>query len=137
MGGLAGDGTVYGRKAERPIVVLQYLARDMLFRLIRAARAVLFPSLYEGFGLPALEAIQLGTPVIASNVSSLPEVVGGAGLQVDPYSVEAIAKAICTLDADPALYDRLCLAAPAQAAKFTDAAFVARLRTVYDALGLG
>ena len=54
MGGLAGDGTVYGRTLERPIVILQYMPRDMLFRLIRAARAVLFPSIYEGFGLPRL-----------------------------------------------------------------------------------
>jgi glycosyltransferase involved in cell wall biosynthesis len=136
MGALANDGTVYGRKLDRPIVVLQYLPRDMLFRLIRAARAVLFPSIYEGFGLPALEAIQLGTPVISSNTSSLPEVVGDAGLQVDPYSTDAIADAIRRLDADQPLYDRLSAAAPAQAARFTDAAFAARIQAVYDTLGL-
>jgi glycosyltransferase involved in cell wall biosynthesis len=136
MGALAADGTLYGRKPDRPIVMLQYLPRDMLFRLIRAARAVLFPSIYEGFGLPALEAIQLGTPVISSNISSLPEVVGDAGLQVDPYSTEAIADAIRRLDGDQALYERLAAAAPAQAAKFTDAAFTARIQSVYDQLGL-
>lgn len=136
MGALGADGTIYGRKPERPIVILQYLPRDMLFRLIRAARAVLFPSIYEGFGLPALEAIQLGTPVITSNTSSLPEVVGDAGLQVDPYSTDAIAGAIRSIDRDQTLHDRLSAAAPAQAARFTDAAFLERLRGVYGALDL-
>lgn len=136
MGGLAGDGTIYGRVPDRPIVMLQYLPRDMLFRLVRAARAVLFPSIYEGFGLPALEAIQLGTPVISSDTSSLPEVVGEAGLKVDPYSTDAIAGAIRRIDTDPALYGRLSVMAPAQAAKFTDDAFMARMQTVYDRLHL-
>lgn len=137
MGALAADGTIYGRTPDRPIVILQYLPREMLFRLIRAARAVLFPSIYEGFGLPALEAIQLGTPVITANVSSLPEVVGEAGLQVDPYSTEAIASAIRCLDYNLPLYDRLRAAAPAQASRFTDAAFLARIYSVYERLGLG
>jgi glycosyltransferase involved in cell wall biosynthesis len=136
MGALAADGTVYGRKPERPIVMLQYLPRDMLSRLIRAARAVLFPSIYEGFGLPALEAIQLGTPVVSSNTSSLPEVVGDAGLQVDPYSTDEIAQAIRRLDNDQPLYERLRAAAPAQAGRFTDDAFLARIQTVYAKLGL-
>ncbi|EJL33828.1 glycosyltransferase family 1 protein [Novosphingobium sp. AP12] len=137
MGALAADGTIYGRKPERPIVMLQYLPREMLFRLIRAARAVLFPSIYEGFGLPALEGIQLGTPIISSNSSSLPEVVGEAGLQVDPYSTDEIAQAIRRLDNDEVLYERLCAAAPAQAARFTDDAFLARVQAVYTKLGLG
>jgi glycosyltransferase involved in cell wall biosynthesis len=137
MGALAADGTIYGREHDHPIVMLQYLPRDMLFRLIRAARAVLFPSIYEGFGLPALEAIQLGTPVVSSNTSSLPEVVGDAGLQVDPYSTEDIAGAIRQLDNDKALYARLSAAAPAQAARFTDDAFAERLQGVYAKLDLG
>ncbi len=136
MGALAADGTIYGRKSDKPIVILQYLPRDMLFRLIRAARAVLFPSIYEGFGLPALEAIQLGTPVISSNTSSLPEVVGDAGLQVDPYSTDEIAQAIRRLDDDRDLYERLSAAAPAQAAHFTDEAFARRLAKVYAKLDL-
>ena len=136
MGALGADGTIYGRKSDKPIVILQYLPRDMLFRLIRAARAVLFPSIYEGFGLPALEAIQLGTPVISSNTSSLPEVVGDAGLQVDPYSTDEIAQAIRRLDDDPDLYERLSAAAPAQAAHFTDEAFARRLSEVYAKLDL-
>lgn len=54
----------------------------------------MFPSLYEGFGLPPLEALACGTPVITSNASSLPEVVGNAALMVDPFDVGALAVAI-------------------------------------------
>lgn len=135
-GGLGKNGMVYGRKVDRPIVQLQYLPRDMLFRLIRSARAVLFPSLYEGFGLPALEALQLGTPVISSNTSSLPEVVGEGGLLVDPYETTQIADAIRALDQDDALYDRLHHAGLAQAQKFTNAAFAERVRGMYARMGL-
>lgn len=62
--------------------------------LYRAARAFAFPSTYEGFGLPPLEAMACGIPVVTSNVSSLPEVVGDAALQVDPYDVDALAAAL-------------------------------------------
>ncbi|MBX7214263.1 MAG: glycosyltransferase family 4 protein [Thermoflexales bacterium] len=62
--------------------------------LYRHARAFAFPSLYEGFGLPVLEAMACGTPVVTSNVSSLPEVAGNAGLMVDPYDVPALAAAV-------------------------------------------
>ncbi len=55
-----------------------------------------FPSLYEGFGLPPLEAMACGTPVVTSRISSLPEVVGDAAVLVDPYSVEDIAEGIST-----------------------------------------
>ncbi|WP_206245232.1 glycosyltransferase family 4 protein [Novosphingobium terrae] len=135
-GGLGAGGTVYGRKVDRPIVQLQYLPRDMLFRLIRSARAVLFPSLYEGFGLPALEALQLGTPVISSNTASLPEVVGAGGLLVDPYETIQIADAIRALDHDDALYDRLSQAGLAHAKGFTNEAFAERLQGMYMRMGL-
>jgi len=58
------------------------------------AELFIYPSLYEGFGLPPLEAMACGCPVITSNTSSLPEVVGDAGIMVDPYDVNEIAKAI-------------------------------------------
>jgi glycosyltransferase involved in cell wall biosynthesis len=130
------DGKVYGRIVGDRIVRLEYLPRTTLFRLIRAARAVLFPSLYEGFGLPALEAIELGTPVVTSNLSSLPEVVGEAGLLVDPYKTHEIAAAIRALDSDPALRARLGAAGPTQAARFSDAAYRQRLGDLYRRMGL-
>lgn len=67
--------------------------------LYSSARALVYPALYEGFGLPPLEAMQCGTPVITSNVSSLPEVAGDAAILVDPKSTDAIAAAMrCVLD---------------------------------------
>lgn len=135
-GGLGAGGTVYGRKVDRPIIQLKYLPRDMLFRLIRSARAVLFPSLYEGFGLPALEALQLGTPVISSNTASLPEVVGEGGLLVDPYETTQIADAIRAIDHDDALYDRLSQAGLVHAEKFSNTAFKDKLSVMYRRMGL-
>lgn len=133
-GGLGAGGTVYGRAVDRPIVQLQYLPRETLFRLIRSARAVLFPSLYEGFGLPALEAIQLGTPVISSNTSSLPEVIGGGGLLVDPYDTGAIAAAVRQIDQDDSLFARLSAAGRYQARQFTQDTFARRVDAMYARL---
>jgi glycosyltransferase involved in cell wall biosynthesis len=68
-----------------------------LAQLYRGAQAFIFPSLYEGFGLPPLEAMACGTPVLTSKVCSLPEVVGDAGILIDPLNVEEIAHGIRTL----------------------------------------
>jgi glycosyltransferase involved in cell wall biosynthesis len=122
---------IFERYGDQKIIQLEYLPRPMLFRLIKMARAVVFPSLYEGFGLPALEAIQLGTPVLTSNLSSLPEVVGDAGLQVDPYSVEDIARGFITLENNDALYQSLLAAGPGQISKFSYRTYVERLTKMY------
>ncbi|MBA3945821.1 MAG: glycosyltransferase family 4 protein [Herpetosiphonaceae bacterium] len=68
-----------------------------------AATASIYPSLYEGFGFPPLEAMQCGTPVITSNTTSLPEVVGDAALLIDPHDVAALAAALLRIATDPAL----------------------------------
>jgi len=117
------------------ILQLDYQPRSLLFRLIRGARAVLFPSLYEGFGLPALEAMQLGTPVIGSNVASLPEVIGDGGLLVDPYDTGAIAGAIRALDLDDALRQKLSAAALRQAQRFDSETYRSSLASLYDRIG--
>src|SRR5439155_15523907 len=65
--------------------------------LFSAATVFAFPSLYEGFGMPVLEAMACGTPVVTSNVSALPEVAGDAGLLVDPYDSAAISAALAEL----------------------------------------
>ena len=74
----------------------------MCIRDSRLADALLFVSLFEGFGLPAAEAMSCGCPVIAANVTSLPEVVGDAGLLVDPTDTSAIADAMHRVGEDPA-----------------------------------
>ena len=117
------------------IVHLDYAPAGLLRALIRCARTVIFPSLYEGFGLPVLEALAQGTPVITSTTASLPEVAGDAAVLVDPYDVRALADAIRALDGDDARRAELAARAPAQAARFSPAAHAARLAPVYRALG--
>ncbi len=86
---------------------LQRVATNDLVHLYNAARLLAHPALYEGFGLPPLEAMACGTPVIVSNVSSLPEVVGDAALLVDPTDVEAWTVALHRLLTDDALWEEL------------------------------
>jgi len=90
-----------------------------LATLYRHARCLALPSLYEGFGLPVLEALSQGTPVLVSDRASLPEVAGEAGLRVDPLDPAAIAEGLAVLLADDAVHGRLAAAAPGQAAKFS------------------
>lgn len=116
------------------IIHLSYLPFTQVLSLIENARALLFPSLYEGFGLPALEAMLLGTPVISANSSSLPEVVGDAGLLVDPYDPVAITRAIRTVDHDQDLREDLKRRGPLQAALFSPERFTERMKAVYDGL---
>jgi glycosyltransferase involved in cell wall biosynthesis len=84
----------------RQVRRLSYIPFEFLLALIRGARALLFPSLYEGFGLPVLEAMMLGTPVMTSNVTSLPEITGDAAILVDPLDIEDMTAAIRKLDSD-------------------------------------
>jgi glycosyltransferase involved in cell wall biosynthesis len=106
---------------------LAYLQLPDLVALMRGARAVLFPSIYEGFGLPVLEAMVAGTPVLTANVSSLPEIAGDAALLVDPYDVDAIAKGIRALDSDDDLCAALVTKGRAQAQKFSPDRYSKRL----------
>jgi glycosyltransferase involved in cell wall biosynthesis len=82
---------------------LGFVSDETLAALYRLAAVFVFPSLYEGFGFPPLEAMAAGTPVVASNLSSLPEVLGDAALLVDPYDANAIAQAIRRVLVDDAL----------------------------------
>jgi glycosyltransferase involved in cell wall biosynthesis len=118
------------------VMLLDYAPFRLLVSLIRGARAVLFPSLYEGFGLPALEAMLLGTPVVTSGTASMPEVVGDAALTVDPYDVSALVGAIQAVDADAELRARLAAAGPHRAALFSPDRYAARLAAMYARLGV-
>lgn len=102
--------------------------------LYNAAILFIYPSLYEGFGLPALEAMACGTPVIASNRSSLPEVVGAAGLLVDPFDAEAMTDAMVNLLYDEDLYHNLSQAGVTRAATFSWTKMAGELVTLYQNL---
>ncbi|MBE9604180.1 glycosyltransferase family 4 protein [Acetobacteraceae bacterium H6797] len=123
-------------RTKRKIILLDYAPFRLLVSLIRSAKAVMFPSLYEGFGLPALEAMKLGTPVMTSNTSSLPEVVGDAAVSVDPYDVRAMIQAIRALDRDGDLRGRLSIEGPQRAALFGTEQYERKLSEVYKRLGV-
>lgn len=110
-----------------------HVAQPDLAALYSAATALIWPSLMEGFGLPPLEAMACGVPVLTSNQSSLPEVVGQAALLVNPFSVDAIAEGMEALHCDPALRQRLRKAGIEQAARFTWEA--AALKTIQVYIG--
>jgi len=103
--------------------------------LYTLARVFAFPSWYEGFGLPVLEAMACGTPVVAADNSSLPEVVGEAGLLVDAADAEAVAEALERILGDAELRARLIAAGREQAAKFRWEDAARRLLAVYRAAG--
>jgi glycosyltransferase involved in cell wall biosynthesis len=119
----------------RRIHHFEYVSLPMLVTLIRGARAVIFPSLYEGFGLPVLEAMQLGTPVVTSRASSLPEIAGEAALYVDPYDINDIARAIKTITADSDLRGELSQRGRIQAELFSVERYRERVAAVYERLG--
>ena len=112
---------------------LGYVPTEDLRVLYGRARALVYPSLWEGFGLPVLEAMACACPVVTSDVSSLPEVAGGAAQLVDPQSSEAIAAAIARVWSDGSLRADLARRGLAHAAGFTWEAAARATVAVYDA----
>jgi glycosyltransferase involved in cell wall biosynthesis len=110
---------------------LGYLPEETLAVMYRLAGVFVFPSLYEGFGLPPLEAMASGTPVVTSNVSSLPEVAGDAAVLVDPYDPRAIADGIRRVVTDRGLHDELRRKGLARAHQFSWETSVRRVREIY------
>lgn len=88
-------------------MVNNYLSDRHLAKLYRCSLAFVYPSLYEGFGIPPLEAMSCGTPVIASNTSSIPEVVGDAGILFNPESSNDLADILVSLIDNSLECDRL------------------------------
>jgi len=118
--------------AER-VRLLDYVADEWVPYLYESAYALAFPSLYEGFGLPPLEAMSVGCPVVCSRVASLPEVMGDAAEYVDPYDIESIATGLERLLRDRAHRDALAARGRARAKLFSMDHYTARLRAVYEA----
>ena len=101
------------------VILTGYVADEDLPALYRQASAFVYPSLFEGFGLPPLEAMACGTPVVTSDTSSLPEVTGDAALLIDPQRDDQIAGALLQIVNDPSLRSRLRAAGLEQAKRFT------------------
>lgn len=113
---------------------LRYLPRSLLQDLIRGARATVFPSLYEGFGLPILESMGLGTAVLTSDIGAAAEVAGEAALLVNPYDADAIGGSMRRLEEDDALRLHLQTLGHLQAGKFRMGLYQERLQAVYTAV---
>jgi glycosyltransferase involved in cell wall biosynthesis len=132
------NGDIFRRAAASPraakIRFLGYVDEADKPGLYAASLALVYPSFYEGFGMPPLEAMAVGTPVIASHVTSLGEVVGDAGLLVDPYVVGEIAAAMSALASEPELASTLRKRGFARAKRFTWDESAARLERIFTSL---
>jgi len=126
---------VHGHKLHKHVRFLGYVSDDTLRVLYRLASLFVFPSLYEGFGLPPLEAMASGTPVVTSNQSSMPEVTGDAAVLVDPYDVNSIVEGMRRVLADADLAADLRRRGPERAREFSWARSVEQTRTVYEEVG--
>jgi glycosyltransferase involved in cell wall biosynthesis len=114
------------------VCFLDHVPEEELPLFYNAAHLVVMPSLYEGFGLPALEAMSCGTPVVASNRASLPEVVGGAGPLIDPESPEEMALVMADLLADEDRRTEASQAGLMQAAKFSSERQARQTLAIYE-----
>ncbi|HYP06802.1 MAG TPA: glycosyltransferase family 1 protein [Bryobacteraceae bacterium] len=122
------------RNAGDRVEVTGYVTASELHKLYSRAAIFAFPSLDEGFGIPVLEAMAYGVPVIASNTSALPEVCGDAALLVNPISVDEIAAALTQLATNRTLAHELARHGKARAAQFSWAAAVTRTWNIYNEL---
>jgi glycosyltransferase involved in cell wall biosynthesis len=119
LGEEVGEGLRHRNLQGRTIVSEGSLPRSELAALYSRASVFVYPSLYEGFGLPVLEAMACGTPVVTSNISALPETAGDAALLVDPLDGDAIGEAVERIVNDPALANDLSDRGKKRAAAFT------------------
>jgi len=111
--------TVIKSRVEEVVRFLGFVPFETLRCFYESAVAFVFPSRYEGFGLPPLEAMACGTPVVVSNVSSLPEVVGNAAVMVNPENVFDISRGICDVLLNDELRASLVRRGREQAARFS------------------
>lgn len=137
---IAGNGTQALREkivkfglADKTIV-LGAVSDEDLVRLYSGAFAFVFPSLYEGFGLPVLEAMSFGVPVVTSNITSTAEVAGNAAILVNPYSIEAIKRGMVELMIAPSRYVKLVIQGPERARLFSWEKTAQETINIYDQL---
>lgn len=123
---------IFGKNLQKRVKLLEYISAEDLIYLYQGAYCLVFPSLYEGFGLPPLEAMTLGCPVITSEVASLPEICGDAALYVDPYSVNDIRNKIEMLLNNPDLRKKLSKAGKERAKLFGMENYVRKLYEAYS-----
>ncbi len=114
---------------ESKVKILGYVPQEDLPALYANASMFVFPSRYEGFGLPVLEAMNMGTPVITAHASSLPEVCGDAALFADPESDEDVAEKISSLLSDPKLREQCVTRGRIRAQDFSWRRFTERVIT--------
>lgn len=123
-----------GETARKRIRIVGHVPRDDLRKLLAGARLLTFPSLNEGFGLPPLEAMRMGCPVVSSHAGGLAEVCGSAALVVDPWDTGSIRRGITKMIEDAPLRLKLREAGYAQAAKFSADRYLTRLAEAYARL---
>jgi glycosyltransferase involved in cell wall biosynthesis len=123
---------VQRHKLHKHVRFFGFVSDKTLASLYHLASVFVFPSLYEGFGLPPLEAMAAGTPVITSNVSSLPEVVGDAALLIDPYEPDEIAAAMRRVLTEPGLREEMRARGLARVNQFSWDRSIHRVREIYD-----
>jgi glycosyltransferase involved in cell wall biosynthesis len=126
---------VHRHKLHKHVRFLGYVPDDQLAVLYRLAAVFVFPSLYEGFGLPPLEAMASGTPVVVSNVSSLPEVVGDAAVLVDPHDIDSIVDGLRCVLTNPARAEDMRRKGLERSREFSWERSVARTLEVYKRIG--
>jgi len=127
--------TITELKLEKSVRNAGYVTKNEKLELMKQAAAFVFPSSYEGFGLPVLEAMALGTPVLTSNLSSLPEIVGNAAYQVNPEDTYAIVEGLQQILFNDKLRTKLKERGPIQAKKFTWEKVALRTVALYEKVG--
>jgi glycosyltransferase involved in cell wall biosynthesis len=126
------DELIARHKLAPHLIELGHVDDALLAPLYSAAEGLVFPSLNEGFGLPVLEAMACGTPVLTSNTSALPEIAGEAALLIDPTSVEAITDGLYRLLTDTCLRSKLIDAGTVRSSQFTWSAAAAQTIRAYE-----
>ncbi len=123
-----------GKSMAARIRHFDYAPLSLLVSAIRGARATIFPSLYEGFGLPIIESMMLGTPVVTSRDGATGEIASDAALLVDPYDAADISRALRIVTSDDALVAELCSAGAKRAATFSPTQYAGQIERLYGVL---